>query len=159
MKIIFLFLFIPLTYLNSPYAKEINFDLLFDDNSLEKNTVLENTGVYSKDAENKTNSMSTQGTGFGGIVKAIGKSILSCDNCSGSSGSSSQHNYTCSFHCVGRWDQWRGGEHTVTTSASGEYSAVDNVKKSYESMCKKYPFHKGKYGGGSASVGRVSCSY
>jgi len=74
----------------------------------------------------------------------------------GNSGSS-QNDYTCSFHCVGQWDSWRGPKHTVTISGSYAGEAEDNVKKANKSICKKYPFYKG--GGGSASVGKVTCHY
>ena len=65
--------------------------------------------------------------------------------------------YTCKFHCVGQWDSWRGGEQQVTGYGSYPGEAEDWVQEKYNSQCAKaFPFYKG--GGGSASVGKVSCS-
>jgi hypothetical protein len=42
-------------------------------------------------------------------------------------GNLSQNNYSCSFHCVGRWEQWRGPKHTVSMSASHGGEAINKV--------------------------------
>ena len=64
--------------------------------------------------------------------------------------------YRCTFHCVGRWDMWRGGEYNVKTTATTQMGAEKYIKQKYKSTCAQYPFHKG--GGGSASVGKMNCS-
>jgi hypothetical protein len=65
--------------------------------------------------------------------------------------------FTCKFHCVGQFDIWRGGEQTVQGYGTYFGDAQDWIKKNYESQCaKNFPFYEG--GGGSASVGKVSCT-
>jgi len=65
--------------------------------------------------------------------------------------------YICKFHCVGQWDSWRGGEQKVKGYGSYSGEAESWVKENYNSQCaKNFPFYKG--GGGSASVGKVSCN-
>ena len=70
---------------------------------------------------------------------------------------SQKRKFTCKFHCVGQWDSWRGREQTVQGYGTYSGEAQDWVKKNYKSQCaKNFPFYKG--GGGSASVGKVSCN-
>jgi hypothetical protein len=67
-----------------------------------------------------------------------------------------RRSFNCKFHCVGQWDSWRGGEQSVQGYGTYSGEAQDWVKKNYKSQCaKNFPFYKG--GGGSASVGKVSC--
>ena len=64
--------------------------------------------------------------------------------------------FTCTFHCVGQFDSWRGGEQKVTGYGSYSGAAEDWVKENYNGQCaENFPFYEG--GGGSASVGQVSC--
>lgn len=74
-----------------------------------------------------------------------------------SSGSDLGQTYSCSFYCVGQWGKWRGEENTVSVQSLTAMNASDYIQKKYLSMCEKYPFHEGRFGGGSASVGKVTC--
>lgn len=120
------------------------------------------SGIDMGKAKNKLKSVNVGGSI---LDDAIDKTVVDFVNSSrarqknGTSNTSMAGNekYSCKFHCVGRWDAWRGPENTVLVNAKNQADAEDNVKKGYAEMCMKYPFHEG--GGGNAGVGNVQCGY
>lgn len=146
--ILFLLFFIP----SINYAGDYDFDSMFDNNSQEKADSTINPSLFLEDVEDASRNVND--VYYYKYEQPRGASPYD------SSGSGShQNNYTCSFHCVGQWESWRGSEHKVKISASTEVEAEDNTKNAYQPLCKKYPFHEGHFGGGHASVGKVSCQY